>query len=97
MRLVLILIATLSISGCSMMEQMQRDYLIRHCNPNNAYAEGMTDGLTPDKMPDTNYAGECDTNKNELNQTYMTGFEKGLVSRPQHVDINKNITVNKSQ
>lgn len=83
----------LSLSGCAALEQMHQDWLRENCNPPAAYNRGMTDGLTPGRMPDS-YAKSCPSNNAAINDAYMRGFTEGLRSRPQEININKNVNVN---
>jgi hypothetical protein len=85
-----------SLSGCAALEQMHQDWLKENCNPSSSYNQGLTDGLTPAQMPHS-YASSCPANNAAINDAYLKGFTEGLKSRPQEININKNVNVNEKK
>ena len=84
----------LMLSGCATLEQMHQQWVKENCNPSAAFSAGVADGLNPGKSP-KNYADSCPDNQSALNDSYMNGFTQGLQKRPQQININNNVTVNK--
>ena len=79
---------SLGLVGCEAMVQLQQQNIARHCVTSAAYNEGLKDGLTPGVNPDQNYASICPTNQNQLNTAYLTGFARGMHSRPLVINAN---------
>lgn len=91
MHYIFLFFLAISLTNCAALEEMSKLELIERCQPVNAYNRGLTDGLTPHQIPRYNYAYRCETNQGAINQEYLRGFTEGLRSRPQEVNINKNI------
>lgn len=77
------------LSGCTLLEEMQKDWINQNCNPNSAYNAGLSDGMTSGKMPNRHFADYCPADHEYLNSLYLKGFSKGLKSRPTEVNVNK--------
>lgn len=93
----LVILALLStLSGCAALEQMHQDWLRENCNPSSSYKSGLTDGLTPARMPNS-YASSCPANVAAIDEAYLKGFGEGLKSRPQEININKNVNINEKR
>ncbi|HSW70537.1 MAG TPA: hypothetical protein VLH77_00985, partial [Gammaproteobacteria bacterium] len=74
--------------------EMHKEWVRKNCTPGAAYNTGLTNGLTRGQMPERDYASSCPTNNEALNSAYLKGFSEGMKSRPQEININKNVTVN---
>lgn len=72
-----------------MLEEMEKDWIRRNCNPNSAYNAGLTDGMTQGTLPNRSYADRCPKDQDYLNSLYLDGFRKGLKARPTEININK--------
>lgn len=84
----------MSLTSCAALEQMHQDWLRENCNTTSAYNRGLTEGLTPGQMPN-NYGTSCPTNNAAISNAYFKGFSQGLQSRPQEININKNVVETK--
>lgn len=84
---------TISLTGCASLEEMHKEWLVKHCTSLAGYNQGLKDGLTPGHMPEDDYAGECSANRDVINSEYLRGFGEGIKSRPQEININKNVNV----
>ena len=80
--------ALLLMSGCTVFEEMQKDWINRNCNPNGAFNAGLTDGMSAGKMPNRYFADACPVDHEYLNSLYLKGFSKGLKSRPTEINVN---------
>ena len=84
----------MTLTGCAALEQMHEQWVRENCNPQAAFNNGLSDGLSPGAMPKRSYADSCPVNQPMLNEAYMRGFSQGLEKRPQQININKNVNVN---
>ncbi|HLB57306.1 MAG TPA: hypothetical protein VJL60_00665 [Gammaproteobacteria bacterium] len=90
---ILLILLTFSLTSCASLKAMHEEWLVKHCTSLAGYNQGLRDGLTPNQMPEYDYARECSANRDVINSEYLRGFGEGVKSRPQEININKNVNV----
>ena len=92
-----LIVITLFLSSCATIEEWNKEWVQKNCNPAAAYNAGLTQGLTPNMTPASDFAGRCPVNNVAINGAYLKGYSEGIKSRPQEITINKNINVSSNK